>query len=175
METTSSSKKVKNVKFETKYGTKSLVFVPVLDDDDPEKLLCDSHCPYGPDICRLLKDPKNPDDKNFSFMDFCGALGSEEGGDVSFGQCVPMEGTLEANLTDFPEIYQVLCERNPLVSVNKVIDSVCQDSCDMYCPDHSMCRPDNQACFLVDLLKTPTDLLAEAKKNRAAEQQSDEK
>jgi len=159
-----SNTKVKNVKVETSKGTRQLTFVPALGNDEPDKLICDSTCPYGPEICRLLKDPTHPDDPDFSFMDFCGNLGAEEGSDKDLGAYVPMEGTLEANLCDFPEIYQVLNAKNPMVRLDKVINCVCADTCDMYCEDHSMCRPDNSACFLIELLKTKELTKAKAPK-----------
>ena len=49
--------------------------------------LCYHHCPYGPELCMKLPDPRKSGDRNFNnFMDFC----SELEGDI-----VPIPGSLE--------------------------------------------------------------------------------
>ena len=146
--------KLRKIKIETPNGVRYLTFRPVVKLPEETKLACDSVCPIGGKICRKLRDPRNPEDKDSCFMDFCSNLG--EGDDKENGilmQYRPENGTVEENLYDIDNVYDVLIKNNGYVKITEVIDSVCKDTCPMWCADHSKCNVSNNMCLLQDLLK----------------------
>lgn len=115
---------------------------------------CEADCQYFK-VCRLLPDPENLDAYDrYRFCDFCGRKGdlaqTEE--DREIRKMVPVPGCLENELGDvMPKILEVVKEKNPLVYLSDVIDSVCEFQCDMYDPQHSQCGAGNSMCLLQDL------------------------
>lgn len=172
--------KFKKVSIDTPNGKKILTFRPC--EESTDFTVCDMYCPYGPNTCNRLRDPEHYEDKDYTFMDFCSSLGIKENSDVSKDAVnwVPVAGTLEENLSEFPEIFQELDRVNPCVKIKDVIDSVCSGMCDMYDKEHSMCSPNNQSCILIDLLKnknykTPEEREEMRKKKKEEEENKSDK
>ena len=145
-----SIKKLKKCKVNTPKGEIFLTFRPVSSDIPLDQLICDAECPYSK-VCDKLPDPRNPEDKDLSFMDFCGNLGDEEE-TQALSDMVPVEGTIEeAFLSEFPDIFQILIDKNPVVKLKNIVDSFCSTWCDVYQSDYSMCCSENKACIMNDL------------------------
>lgn len=146
--------KLKRVRIETPEGPKFITFRPVTELPEGKKIACDCVCPYGGKVCSRLKDPSAPDDPESTFMDFCANLGDDlDEKNRVLATYMPSPGTLEENLPDWNNVYNVLIKENGYVRVTDVIDSACSDTCPMYDPEHSKCSPENRACLLQDLLK----------------------
>lgn len=153
------AKKLKRVKVMTQKGERVLVFRPIK-DIPTEQVICETECPYGK-ICDKIIDPRNPNNPDFKFTDFCGDLGeimeeeseSEKSKNEDLTEYVPVEGTIEENLYDFPDIFQTLIEKNPMVRISDVIDKCCSSWCDSYTKDHSNCNTKNKLCIMHDLFK----------------------
>ena len=168
-----SIKKLKKCKVTTPKGDRFLTFRPVSADIPLDQLICDAECPYSK-VCDKLPDPRNPEDKDLCFMDFCGNLGDEESSQ-ELGDMVPVDGTIEEALSDFPDIFQILIERNPVVRLKKIVDNFCSTWCDVYQSDYSMCCSENKSCImnelflgqkkLVDTLKNKEDIKEDAENN----------
>lgn len=150
-------KKFKRVKVNTPKGERTLLFRPVNNLPPTEDVICESACPYG-GVCDKLIDPRYPEDPNFKFTDFCGEL--EISADCSggedhnpFADMVPVEGTIEKNLSDFPDIFQTLIKEDPVVKVSEIIEKFCSNWCDNYNKEHTNCKYENKLCMMHDLFK----------------------
>lgn len=172
-----SIRKFKKVEINTTKGKRYLVFRPV--SKNLEDLACDSICPIGASKCMRLKDPTDPTNPERCFMDFCGGLGAggsevdEETRELKY--YIPEKGTVEENLHDVDNFFEVLIKDNGYIRVHDLIDKACQD-CPMYDKDHSQCSPENSLCLLQEVLKSANyDPDAEAKADeKAAETKSEE-
>ena len=174
--------KLRNVKIDTEKGERILQFRPVESLPDGRRWDCDTVCPYGGKICRRLIDPRNPNDPNSDFMNFCSDLGEDENADPKdkvLQTYIPVKGTLEENLYDIGNFYKTLIEKNGFVRITDVIDGVCSDTCPMWNKEHSKCSPSNGACILQDLLKNQNydpsaiDQIKEEAKSLNGEDESD--
>ena len=152
----------KRVKVDTPKGERYLTFRHVqslITKDGENKVVgvdCDKQCPYGK-ICEFFPDPRHLGDKNYAFCDFCADSGKDidaEGADGSLHTdelkaYVPEERTIENNLGDvFPEITDIIQEKNPLIRLSTVIDGVCEGLCSMYNKEHTECNVCNGLCLL---------------------------
>lgn len=144
--------KLKRVKVSTPKGDRFITMRPVTDDLEEGEIFCDSICPYGGKVCQRFPDPRNPENSELTFCDFCSDLGEDEGKE-ELNSMVPLEGEIERAFPDFPDIVKVIEEEDPLVRVGDVIDSVCADGCDLYRSDHSECTSEYPLCILKGILK----------------------
>ena len=133
-----------------------LVFRPI---NAPRDCTVCEICPYDK-YCEHIPDPEKPDDKEQSFQDFCGRVdqtlyNAAEKGQEFVSDVIPVDGTIEENLSDVLELNQALIKKNPLVPLHKVIDTVCKDWCDKYEPSYCNCTADNASCLLCSLFKNP--------------------
>lgn len=111
-----------------------------------DKLPCD-FCPYSRnEFCDNIPDPNGEPDK--SFLDYCNDLSYEN--EDSFAEAVPIEGTIEKVLGI--DLMETVIKKNPIVRVDKVIDTLCPDFCDQYSKDHKNCNSTNRTCILKKLL-----------------------
>ena len=108
--------KLRRVKVETENGTRYLQFRPVVKMPEGRKMACDTVCPYGGKLCSKLRDPSCPDDEESSFMDFCANLGDDDDAkNKDLQTYIPEAGTIEENLYDFQNVYEVLIKNNGYV------------------------------------------------------------
>lgn len=142
--------KIKRVKVLTPSGDKFIIYRP-LEEIPTDKLICDENCPYGKS-CGKLPDPRDPDNEELSFTDFCNSLGENEGDSESLVSMVPAEGELENLFKDREDILQIILENNPVYSLTNIIDSCCPDMCESYDKSHSYCTLENKMCILRPLL-----------------------
>lgn len=144
--------KVKKIKISTVKGERTLMFQPFY--LNTQGVACNTVCPYGIGVCTRLRNPSNPDDPEQSFTDFCSDIdrlvdaGLHE--EVNY---IPCRGTLEENLYDVENIYEVLIDDNGFFRVNDLIDSYCPEMCGLYSPDHKNCSHKNTMCILQGFLK----------------------
>ena len=142
-------KKLVNVPVETPKGKKTVKFFQFTADDTEGARACEKLCPYA-DICDQIPDPRCPENKERSFLDFCGEL--SENDDEKFVDVIPCEGSIETSLSDvIGDVFQTLIERRHLVSVPDAIDKICPGWCDSYDKEHSACRVTNKSCMLTNL------------------------
>lgn len=142
-----------------------LVFRPI--NAPRDRYACEI-CPYDK-YCVHIPHPEEPDNKELSFQEFCGSVdrsliensiarnpdngnGEEDMNEIT-SDAIPVEGTIEENLSDVIEINQELLKKNPQVSLHKVIDTVCKDWCDKYEPSYCNCTANNASCMLCGLFK----------------------
>lgn len=142
------------VKIETKNGgTRFLTYKPV-PVSEATTLICETDCPYK-DVCDKIRDPRNPENEDLRFLDFCSDLGMTEEdrakGNTKGADYVPVEGTIETELGDLQDIFQDIIKSDPVVKTSDVIDSICPGWCDDYCPDHKNCSAKNNTCILKNL------------------------
>lgn len=147
--------KVKSVKVEVKEKNFTFRFHPVYDDvENPEQLFCES-CPLF-SFCDLLSDPREPDNKETSFQDFCIATGDqalqEVLNDDKFENLLPEVSDVLVYTKHMDEdIYKKLIQKDPYVKVAEVIDCMCGPNgytCPMYNPEHTNCSSTNGICIL---------------------------
>lgn len=151
--------KIKKVEVETSKGKRYLYF-RYLDLDPDSKISCETVCKYGNKLCTKIKDPRNPDDKYSRFVDFCAAADdilnkeAEEKGLPGI-QYYPVEGTIEDNLWDIPEMnsFELIVKDNPFIKVDSLIDNVCPGECPVYKEDHSECKSSIELCLLHKVFK----------------------
>ena len=142
-------KKLINVPVETPKGKKDVKFYQLTGDDTEGARACEKLCPYA-EVCDKIPDPRDPQNKERSFLDFCGELSESE--DEKFIDVIPCENSIENSLSDvIGDMYQKLIERNHLVSVGKAIDKICPGWCDSYDKEHSACKVTNKSCMLKNL------------------------
>lgn len=155
--------KYKVVRFMTPKGERKLQFKPV--DAEPGKLICDMEgvCAYEAICSSLLPDPRDPDNKDVTFNDFCASLGTEEDGETDLYQMAPVEGTIEQNLSDFPDIIGAMLSDDPLIRLSTFIHGACADSCDYYKPDLSGCTAKNKMCLINGVLAEQKNMLMKKK------------
>lgn len=144
--------KAKKVKINTPLGERELVFVQSPKAKAELEVCCEEVCPYGA-VCEKIRDPRNPEDPNSSLLTLCCELGLADGDDESMQQFFPARGTIEQNLADFPDIFQQLTEKNPMVPLKDVIKNVCSKFCDDFEPECTNCSSKNLSCMLHDLFR----------------------
>lgn len=144
--------KLKKIKVTTPKGDRSLLFIKYDLPSTGGRIPCTSKCPYA-EICDYLPHPEQPDNEDVSFVDFCGAIGQDAGGDESDMDLIPVKGTIERSLKDIlnPDVYQKLLKEQKLIPVDSVVDSFCPGWCDSYKKDHSGCTIDNTSCLMREL------------------------
>lgn len=163
-------KKLVRIPVQTPVGEKTLKFFRVVatEDGKPIGRPCEGLCPYS-ESCDFLPDPRDPQNQQKGFMDFCGELQiadlkSNENSDGPienpYLDCIPCDGTVEENLEDIlgNETYKRLIESRKVVKIKDFVDNVCSGWCDYYEKDHSNCNQSNPLCILAKLYKTRPDL-----------------
>lgn len=173
--------KARVVKIQTPRGERQLTFVQSPKAKAELEVCCEEVCPYG-NLCEKIRDPRNPEDPNSSLETLCCELGLGDGDDESLQQFFPAPRTIEENLSDFPDIFQQLTEKNPMVPVVDIINNVCSKFCDDYEPGCSNCTSKNLSCMLHDLFKAKNiDVIeyqivdeSEFKKQKAEDEALDE-
>lgn len=143
------NRKIKKVRINTPEGVKYLTYKPVHVED--LGMVCDK-CPYY-GKCDKFLNPETPDDKESSFQEFCADLGTLNESDEELKKYCPKEGTLEDNLSDLPDVYEVLVKGGGYVKLADVIDVVCKDTCPYWNSKHTDCKSTNNFCILEDLIK----------------------
>lgn len=142
-------KKLKVVTVMTPKGERTLEYRPVT--KAIEGIICDTECPYGK-ICGKIRDPRDPDNPKLRFTNFCGDLGEDaEDEENDMSEYVPVEGTIEKGLYDFPDIFQTLIKDDPVVKISDIIEKFCKDWCDSYNEEHTNCNSKNKLCMLHNL------------------------
>ena len=149
--------KIRSVEVNTPFGKRTLqyMFGERSVNSDKPITTCEGDCVYER-VCSLLPDPERPNEfKRWRFCDFCTRIGdmadNTDGGQELKRMC-PVPGTLENELGDiYPRILEVVQEKNPIVYLSDVIDSICEFQCDMYDKEHSQCGKGNSLCLLQDL------------------------
>lgn len=144
--------KARQIKVNTPKGERSIVLVQSPKANAETEVICEDVCPYG-NICDKIRDPRNPEDPNSSLLTLCCELGLSDGDDEKLQQFFPAPRTIEENFYDFPDIFQQLTEKNPMVQVKDIITNVCSKICDDFTPDCSKCNSKNLSCLLHDLFK----------------------
>lgn len=147
-------KKPKTVKIPMADGSNKQVILRPIEEIPTSHLICDKECPYGK-CCAFIPDPRDPNNTELSFTDFCNDLGSNEGDDPELSSMVPKEGTVEELFKDQPNILQKIIGDKKLVYLNEVIDKCCPDICEYYNKDHSNCTLENKMCILRGLFVGP--------------------
>ena len=148
-------KKRKLVKFQTAKGERTMLMEPVVNLTGPEEVICESRCPYSK-ICKLLPDPRQPEGEAKigydGFLNFCGDLGTPqsegEEQDSELQNYVPAEGSIEATFEDFPDIFKIAIQANPVVRVKDVIEHACKGWCPDWSEDYKNCNSSNMTCIL---------------------------
>lgn len=139
--------KLKRVKVSTPDGDKYIMFRPVIELPS-DKLICVSDCPYG-EICGKLPDPRDPQNKELCFADFCNSLGEGEGEDEELVGFVPVDGELEKVFLFDKDILKVMIkDENPMYRLSDIINKCCPGVCDLYSPDYEHCTIKNKMCLL---------------------------
>ena len=144
--------KAREITIQTPKGERKLTFVQSPKAKAELEVCCEDVCPYG-NLCDKIRDPRNPEDLNSSLETLCCELGLGDGDDESLQQFFPAPRTIEENLADFPDIFQQLTEKNPMVSLVDVITNVCSKFCDDFEPGCTNCSSKNLSCMLHDLFK----------------------
>ncbi len=159
-------KKLINVPVETPKGKRNVKFFQFSGEDTEGARPCEQFCPYA-EYCDQIPDPRDPENKERSFLDFCGELSENE--DEKYIDVIPCENSIESSLSDVVgDVFQTLINKKHLVSVDKAIDKICPGWCDSYDQEHSACRVTNKSCML-------TNLFAEMKNKEEKEEAKDEK
>lgn len=155
-------KKFKTVEVKTPKGTFKLQFKPGErfhnKQKEEEVSICDLDCPYSK-LCGILPDPENMDHPEMRFCDLCTRVGdlAETAEDKEIRYCHPVEGTIENELGDvFPQILEIIKEKNPLLRLDTVIDRICPGMCAEYNKEHTNCGCKNALCIMSDLFLGPT-------------------
>ena len=157
-------KKLINVPVETPKGKRLVKFFQFSGDDTEGARPCEDLCPYA-DICDKIPDPRDPENKERSFLDFCGELAENE--DEKLIDVIPCENSIESSLSDVVgDIYQTLIEKKQLVSVGEAIDKICPGWCDSYDKEHSACKVTNKSCILSNLFSGKKVEEGEEKENK---------
>ena len=157
-------KKLINVPVETPKGKRLVKFFQFSGDDTEGARPCEDFCPYA-DICDKIPDPRDPENKERSFLDFCGELAENE--DEKLIDVIPCENSIESSLSDVVgDIYQTLIDKKHLVSVGEAIDKICPGWCDSYDKEHSACKVTNKSCILSNLFSGKKVEEAEEKENK---------
>ena len=140
---------VKDSSFKDEEKKRTFLFVPAnLDDSSSNEPLCKTQCPYGIDRCSLIPDPRDSQDPDKCFQDFCFEL-SDEG--EQFSSYVPKKGTIEEGMRDVNQFKHII-EKGSLVDIREVIHTMCNGLCDRYQKNLEGCTSDNQTCILHDIL-----------------------
>lgn len=140
--------KYRRVLVETPKGKRYLTYRPV-NVENATDLICETHCPYK-NVCDKIKDPRNLENSELTFLDFCSEIGQEKDDDVEVNM-VPVAGTIETELGDVVDIFQAMMEKNPPLRLVQVIDNVCPGWCDDYTPEHKNCNAKNGTCIMKNL------------------------
>lgn len=152
----------KNKSFKITVDGKEYTFNFHKTDVEAEELACETRCPLN-GICDKLRDPRHPDDGEYSFNDFClctGDKGRDEADvindDTLDGYMPVIEDVLKFAEGTNTEIYQEIIKANPYVKISDLIDNVCSEDgfgCTMYDKEHSRCTSKNGMCILKKLFK----------------------
>lgn len=154
------------VKLEVEGKKRTILFRPVFEKELGENrdiCLRTDICPYANGLlCRLLKNPAKMNEEDSTFMDLCSNLEDYTRDkdkervthpDDDVVAYVPIEGTLEENLSDVDNYVQTLIKDRGYVKIGDVIDNICSDGlCGMYDPSHCNCDSTNEMCLLRSLL-----------------------
>ena len=155
-------KKLKSIKVSMSDGTEKVIVYRPIEEIPTSHLICDKECPYGK-CCSELPDPRNMEDEELSFTDFCNDLGAEDGSDSELTSMVPKDGSLEELFRGYPNVLQKIIGKKKLVYLNDVIDKCCPDICDYYNKEHTDCTLENKMCFLRGLFVGPVVTLEDNK------------
>lgn len=154
------TERIKAVNVDVNGKKLSFGFYPVPDDENnPEELFCNT-CPlHG--FCNLIPDPRDPENKEVTFMDFCGATGdqsiSETLSSDKYENLLPVvSDVIEYTKVLGSDVYQKIIEKDPYVKLSEVIDCMCGEGgypCPMYNKEHSNCSSSNLVCVLKNLFR----------------------
>lgn len=141
------------VTVETPKGKKRILYTKTEDSG----LVCND-CPYNR-VCKLIKDPRNPEDPEKTYVDFCAGLElkdftpePEESSEDSITMYHPVKGAIEDGLgKDYPDIIKTVIDSDPRVYVSDIIEEVCKGWCDEYTPERTHCNCNNMSCILRSL------------------------
>lgn len=143
--------KIRTIKVKGKTGEFKFTYKPTPSDDEDEKLLCELYCPYDK-ICDKIRDPRDIDDPDRNFSDFCGELGQDSEDDKEdeiLKNFVPVN--LEESFKDYPDIFSQIIDKDPVVRLKKVIKCVCSGWCSDFDENFSKCKYENKSCILHEL------------------------
>jgi hypothetical protein len=127
------------------------LFIPAStssDESNNNEPVCKTQCPYGVDRCSRMPDPRDPENSDRCFQDYCFDLSEESD---SFADYIPVKGTIEEGMRDV-NLFKPIIDRGSLVDIREVIHTMCKDVCDRYKEDLGGCTPNNQFCILHDIL-----------------------
>lgn len=160
-------KKLRRVKVMTPEGEKYLMYRPI-SDIPKDCIICDSDCPYGK-VCGELPDPRNPEDKDSCFTDFCNEIGenNEKNGEesIEMSTYIPCDGELENFFSDKENVLQIIIGKDPVFKLTDIIDSCCPSMCDYYDKSHQDCTFENKMCIFRPLFLGTNKLKKKNKKN----------
>jgi len=139
---------MRTIKVKGKTGEFSFTYKPTPPDEEDGKLLCDLYCPYNK-ICDKLRDPRDIDDPDRNFSDFCAELGQTEDENKDLLDFVPVN--LEESFKNFPDIFSQIIDKDPVVRLKKVIKCVCSGWCSDFDESFSKCKYENKSCILHEL------------------------
>lgn len=125
-------------------------FKPVVIKDSNE-MVCENNCPYN-NICDEIRDPRDIDNPDRCFSDFCAELGESDEEEEDLLYMIPDSGSLEEGFKNRKDIFQQIIKEDPVIRLKDLIDSVCADGwCPEYLADHSNCNSCNLGCILHNL------------------------
>ena len=127
---------------------RQFLFIPASSDESNNEPVCKTQCPYGIDKCSKMPDPRDPENPDKCFQDYCFDL-SEEGD--NYADYIPVRGTIEEGMRDV-NLFKPVIEKGSLVNIREVIHTMCNGVCDRYREDLGGCTSDNQFCILHDIL-----------------------
>lgn len=135
---------------------KNFTFTPAGYEQD-KAFDCTLVCQYAK-ICHLLPDPREPENKDKSFMTFCGEL--SEGDD--FDECyIPQDGTIEENYSEDEDVVKKIIDSTATIRVKDIVDDFCSGFCDQYTADYHNCSSCNAGCIIANLLRNKNILTEE--------------
>lgn len=175
MEKTGKILKKRLVTVQTRLGERKLLMEPSPNMTGADEYICETRCPYSK-VCSFIPDPRKPEgtpniDEVDGFISFCGSLGKGEDEDSELRDYYPAEGSIEKTFKDFPDIYKIVIDKNPLVNIKDVISSACKGWCPDYSDDYCNCTSQNMSCILRGLF-TNTKALDEKLKTSTKEEKT---
>lgn len=154
--------KNKLITVKTPFGDRRILYTQNGDSTEKNVLVC-RECSYNK-VCKFIRDPRDPENKEKTFIDFCSSIQEDDMENLppeedSISTYFPERGAIEDALgKDFPDILKTVIDENPRVYVEDVIEEVCKGWCDDYTPERTNCNCNNMSCILRSLfLKTKSN------------------